>query len=111
MLNKIYCLTMAPFCRFVLTLHGRLTARAAKSTGCPLQDSVLPVPLPVISRLVRPVATSPMMRTNPQKRRQKMIKADFNNTISRRIVEITTEDDDMTIDFLDLDFDILRRHP
>lgn len=40
-----------------------------------------------------------------------MVTADQNNVIARRIVEITDEDDDMTINFIDLDFDILRTVP
>lgn len=40
-----------------------------------------------------------------------MVTADLNNVIARRIVEITDQDDDMTINFVDIDFDILRRHP
>jgi hypothetical protein len=99
-----------PHCRFVLILHGILTARAAKSTGRPLQDSVLPVPLAVISRLIRPVRGVSHVRTN-QQRSKEMVTADLNNVIARRIVEITDQDDDTIINFVDLDFDILRRHP
>jgi hypothetical protein len=39
-----------------------------------------------------------------------MLRADYNN-ISRRILEIEGDDDDLTYNFVDIDFDILRRHP
>jgi hypothetical protein len=99
-----------PHCRFVLMLHGILTARAAKSTG-------LPAPRFRVARspcgdfpACSPGLTVSHVRTN-QQRSKEMVTADLNNVIARRIVEITDQDDDTIINFVDLDFDILRRHP